>query len=247
MSGDKGGMRNHVLLVAALSLAASSVAAPAAAADRNFGVSGFDRIRLDGDYRVTLTTGVAPFAKASGDSRAIDNLSLRVEGRTLVVRSSQSGGWGSYPGAQRGAVTISIGTHELSAAYVNGAGSLDINRVEGLKFDASAMGAGALNIGEVAVDQLNVALAGAASTRLAGTVGKLTLIVRGASTVDSDGLGAKDAVIGAEGPAVIRLTVTETAKVNASGVGMVSLSGEPACTVTVRGSASVTGCKEQRR
>ena len=242
MSGDKGGMRNHVLLVAALSLAA-----PAAAADRNFGVSGFDRIRLDGDYRVTLTTGVAPFARASGDSRAIDNLSLRVEGRTLVVRSAQSSSWGGYPGAQRAAVTINIGTHELSAAYVNGSGSLAIDRAEGLKFDASAMGAGALDIGEVAVDQLNVALAGAATARLAGSVGKLTVIVRGASLLDSEALGAKDAVIGAEGPAVVRLTVTETAKVSASGVGSVALSGEPACTVTVRGSASVTGCKEQRR
>ena len=242
MSGDKGGMRNHVLFVAALFLAA-----PAAAADRSFGVSGFDRIRLDGDYRVTVTTGIAPFAKASGDSRAIDNVSLRVEGRTLVVRSAQSSNWGGYPGAKPGKVTIAIGTHELSAAYVNGSGSLGINRVEGLKFDASAMGAGALTIDQVAVDQLNVALAGAASARMAGEVGKLTLIVRGASLLDSDALSAKDAVIGAEGPAVIRLTVTETAKVSASGVGTVVLGGEPACTMTVRGSASVTGCKAQRR
>ena len=242
MSGDKGGMRNHVLLVAALSLAA-----PAAAADRNFGVSGFDRIRLDGDYRVTVTTGIAPFAKASGDSRSIDNVSLRVEGRTLVVRSAQSNSWGGYPGAKPAPVTIAIGTHELSAAYVNGSGSLGINRVEGLKFDASAMGAGALTIDQVAVDQLNVSLAGAASARMAGEVGKLTLIVRGASLLDGDALGVKDAVIGAEGPAVVRLTVTETAKVSASGVGTVVLSGEPACTTSVRGSASVTGCKASRR
>ena len=246
MSGDKGGMRIHVLPVAAL-FAAVSFAAPAVAADRNFGVSGFDRIRLDGDYRVTVTTGIAPFAKASGDSRAIDNVSLKVEGRTLVVRSAQSSNWGGYPGERPAAVTISIGTHELSAAYVNGSGSLGINRVAGLKFDASAMGAGALSIDDVTVDQLNLSLAGAASARMAGQAGKLTLIVRGASLVDTAELGVKDAVIGAEGPAVVRLTVTETAKVSASGVGSVVLHGEPACTTSVRGSASVTGCKASRR
>ena len=234
------------VILAAL-LCASVPIAPALAADRNFGVSGFDRVRLDGDYRVTLTTGVAPFAKASGSSQAIDKLSIRVEGRTLVVRSDRSGSWGGYPGGQDGPISIQIGTHELTAAYVNGAGSLAINRVEGLKFDASAMGAGALSIDEVAVDQFNVGLAGAASARLAGRAGKLTLIVRGASLVDSESLSVKDAVIGTEGPAVVRLTVSETAKVTAAGVGSVSLSGEPACTLTVRGSATVSGCKATKR
>ena len=242
MSGDKGGMRHHALLAAAL-----CIAAPGAAAERNFGVSGFDRVRLDGDYRVTLTTGIAPFARASGDARAIDMLSLRVEGRTLVIRSDRSGSWGGYPGASSGPITIAVGTHELSAAYVNGAGSLSINRVEGLKFDASAMGAGALSIDDVAVDQFNLAQAGATSTRLAGKVGKITLIVRGTSLVDAEPLSAKDAVIGAEGPAIVKLTVSDTAKVSAAGVGTVALSGTPACTLSIRGSAAVTGCKEARR
>lgn len=235
-------MRNHVFLVAAICLAA-----PATAAERNFGVSGFDRVRLDGDYRVTLTTGIAPFAKASGDRRAIDNLSLRVEGRTLVVRSGQSGNWGGYTGAQNGPITISIGTHELTAAQVNGAGSLAINRVEGLKFDASALGAGALAIDDVAVDQFSLALAGAASARLAGKVGKLTALVRGMAVLDAEPLSVKDASIVAEGPATVRLTATETAKVTAAGVGSVSLSGNPTCTLTTRGSASVSGCRERMR
>lgn len=235
-------MRNPVLLAAAFALAA-----PAAAAERNFGVSGFDRVRLDGDYRVTLTTGVAPFAKASGDARAIDMVSMRVEGRTLVVRAAQSGNWGGYPGAQKGPISIAIGTHDLTAAQVNGAGSLAINRVEGLKFEASAMGAGLLAIGEVEVDQFALALSGSASARLAGKIGKLTTMARGTAVLDAEQLSVKDAVILAEGPATVRLTATQTAKVTAAGVGSVALSGNPSCTLTVRGSASVSGCKESRR
>lgn len=239
-------MRNPIPFVVAL-FAALSSAAPAMAAERNFGVSGFDRVRLDGNYRVTLTTGVAPFAKASGDRRAIDNLSLRVEGRTLVVRTSQSGNWGGYAGASNGPVTISIGTHDLTSAQVNGAGAMAINRVKGLKFDASAMGAGALSIDEVAVDQFTLALSGAASARLAGKTGKLNAVVRGTAVLDGEPLAVRDAAIAAEGPATVRLTATETAKVTASGVGSVSLSGSPACTLTVSGSASVEGCRQSRR
>ena len=61
-------MMIRTVTLAALLLAA----APASAAERNYSVSSFDRIRVDGPYRVTLTTGVSPFAKASGSNAGID-------------------------------------------------------------------------------------------------------------------------------------------------------------------------------
>lgn len=229
-------------LLAALLLAA---AAPAGAADvtRNFGVSGFDRIRVDGDYKVVLTVGTAPFARAKGSMRALDPVDIKVEGRTLVVRSKTSASWGGYPGESAGPVEVTIGTHELTAAFVNGAGSLSINKVRGLKFEASAQGAGALAIDRVEVDQFQLGLAGAASARLAGTAIKLTATVRGSSSLDGEGLVVKDAVIGAQGPAIVKLTATGTAKVDAIGVSAVTLTGKPSCVVTTKGSASVSGCR----
>ena len=98
-------------------------AAPADAATRNFGVNGFDRIRVDGAYKVRVTTGVAPFAIASGSAAALDGIAIDVQGRTLVVRSSRQS-WGGYPGTSKGPVEISIGTHELSAAWINGSGTV---------------------------------------------------------------------------------------------------------------------------
>jgi len=230
------------LLLAALVLSAT----PAIAADRNFGVSGFDRVRVDGDYKVVLVNGVAPFARARGSIRALDPVDVVVEGRTLIVRSNRSASWGGYPGESAGPVEISIGTHELSAAYVNGAGSLAINQVSGLKFEASAQGAGSIVIDRVDVDQLQLGLAGAASARLAGRAGKMTAMIRGTSALDGEALSVKDAVIGAQGPAIVKLTATETAKVDALGVASVTLGGKPACTVTTQGSASVSGCREAR-
>ena len=228
-----------ILILAAIFLSA----APATAATRNFGVSGFDRVRVDGDYKVTLVNGVAPYAKAIGSARALDPVDVVVEGRTLIVRANKSASWGGYPGESAGPVEVLIGTHELTAAFVNGAGSLAINQVRGLKFEASAQGAGSLSIGAVDVDVLQIGLAGAASARLAGKALKLTAIVRGTSALDGEGLVVKDAVIGAQGPAIVKLTATGTAKVDAIGVAAVTLTGKPSCIVTIKGSASVSGCR----
>ena len=227
------------LILAALLLST----APATAADRNFGVSGFDRVRVDGDYKVNLTVGVAPYARASGSARALDPVDVVVEGRTLIVRANRAASWGGYPGESAGPVEINIGTHELTAAYVNGAGSLAINQVRGLRFEASAQGAGSIAIAQVDVDQFQLGLAGAASARLAGKALKLTAIVRGTSAIDGEGLVTKDAVIGAQGPAIVKLTVIGTAKVDAIGVASITLAGKPSCIVTTKGSASVNGCR----
>jgi hypothetical protein len=232
-------MRTFLPILAVLAIAA----APADAATRNFGVSGFDRIRVDGPFKVRLITGVAPFATASGGSAAaLDSVAIDVQGRTLVVHSNRSS-WGGYPGDSKGPVEISIGTHELTAAWLNGAGSLAIDKVRGLSFDLSVQGAGSASIGSVAVDQLKVAISGTASATIAGTAPKVTMIVRGISALDASGLETKDAVIGAQGSATVRANVTNSVKIDTQGPATIELAGRPACTVKAAGSASVTGCR----
>ncbi len=233
------------LLALASLPAANAVGAAAPATQRTLSVTGFDRIRVDGPYKVTLKTNVAPYARARGAAASIDGVSIKVEGRTLVIRAG-SGGWGGYPGEGGGPVTIDVGTHDLSAAYINGSGALDIDRIKGLGFDLSIQGAGSARINQVDVDQMRVGISGAGTSRLAGRVAKLTATVRGTSTFEADGLEVKDAVIGAQGPSIVRLAVTNSAKVDASGLASVTLTGDPACTVEAQGSANVVGCKQAR-
>jgi hypothetical protein len=227
-------------LLALASLPAPLDAAPPAT--RTYSVTSFDRIRIDGPYKVDLKTNVAPFARATGSPLSLDGLSVAVEGRTLIVRSG-SGGWGGYAGENRGPVTIEVGTPDLRTAWINGAGALNVDRVRGLSFDLSIQGPGILKIDRVDVDQLKAGISGAGSARLSGSVGKLTTTVRGTSTFEGEQLQVKDAVIGVEGPSTVRTTVTNSAKVDALGLASVELGGKPACTVTAKGSAQVTGCK----
>ena len=223
-------------------IAAALIASPAAAATRNFGIEGFDRIRVDGPFKVRLTTGVAPFAKATGSATAIDRVAIERQGRTLIVHLNRSS-WGGYPGASPGPVEIALGTHELAAATVNGSGSLEINRIKGLKFDLAVQGSGGAAVAASDVDQLTVTLFGNASSTISGRAGKLTSTQRGITSLNAAGLTIKDATIGADGASTTTATVTNSAKVTASGTATVTLTGDPSCTVRANGSATVSGCR----
>jgi hypothetical protein len=230
-------MRTFPLAVAIL-----AAAFPASAATRNFGISGFEKVRVEGPYKVRLTTGVAPFASASGSPAAIDKVAIEMRGNTLLVHSSSSS-WGGYPGRDSGPVQISLGTHDLSSAWLNGSGAMAIDKVRGLKFDLSVQGAGAASIGAVNVDQLSVAVVGTGSASLAGQAGTVTAVVRGVSSLDAANLAAKDATIGAEGTANVAARVSNAVKVDGNGAVTIRLTGGPACTLRVGGSATVSGCK----
>lgn len=217
-------------------------AVPANAATRNFGVTSFEKVRVEGPYKVILTTGIAPYARATGSAAALDRIAIEVRGNTLVVHSNLSS-WGGYPGKDIGPVEISLGTHDLRSAWLSGAGTLAIDRIEGLSFDLSSQGSGSIGVGRVEVDQLNVSVVGTSSAVLAGRAGKITAVVRGISSLDATGLAAKDATIGAEGAATIKATISNAVALDANGPVSVTLAGRPTCTLRVTGSASVSGCR----
>lgn len=229
----------RTLIIAA---ALSTIAAPAGAATRNFGITDFQKIRVDGPFAVRLTTGVAPFARATGSQNALDRVAIEVRGNVLVVHTNLDS-WGGYPGRDPGPVEVEVGTHDLSAAWLNGSGTLAIDRVKGLSFDLSVQGSGAGQIGQVSVDQLNVSIVGTASARLSGEAAKMTAVVRGISSLDGSALSTHDASLGADGAGTISAKVSNSVTVDATGPATVRLTGGPACTLRVSGSASVSGCR----
>lgn len=223
-------------------LAILAAASPAVAANRSFTVTGFTKIRIDGPYNVKLTANSSPFARATGDPSALDNVAVEMQGSTLVIHPDRAG-WGGYPGEARKPVEIAVGTHDLASAWVNGAGSISIDRVRALSFDLAVEGPGSASIAAADVDQLRIRLAGTAVATISGRAPRLTAQVRGSSTLDASNLASRDATIAAEGPAHVKLSVANTAKVDAYGAAVVDLTGRPSCTNRIYGSASVNGCR----
>src|SRR5690242_5948068 len=125
-------MRTFLLAAAAL----TALGSPATAPSRNFGITAFEKVRIEGPYKVRLATGGAPFASASGSQAGVDRVAIEMRGNTLVVHARTSS-WGGYPGQAAGPVEISVGTHDLNSAWLNGSGALAINRIRGLSFDLS--------------------------------------------------------------------------------------------------------------
>ena len=225
-----------------LATALAAPAAPAIAATRNFGITDFTKVRVDGPYKVSFTSGVAPFARASGSGAALDRLTIEVRGDTLVVQNNKSG-WGGYPGENPGPVEVTIGTHDIHNAWVNGAGALLIDRVGGLSFALSVQGSGRAEIASADADQLNVSLIGTASAKLAGKAKKLTALVRGIAALDARDLAATDASIGTEGAATVDANVRDEANISSSGPATIRLTGNPTCTLRTGSSATVSGCR----
>ena len=227
---------------ATLALLFFAPATQAIAAERTLSVTTFDRVRIDGPYKVNVATGVSPFAKVSGSPAAIDSVSVDQQGRTLIIRNNPSAWGANDSGKGRGPVEISVGTPDLSAAWVNGSGSLTVDKIKGLSFDLSVQGTGSAAVGDANVDQLKVSISGVGTVSIAGKAPKLTALVRGTSSLDASGLAVKDVTVGAEGPAQVRVAASNSAKIDARGVSSVQVEGGAACTVKAQGSAVVTGC-----
>ena len=232
-------MSSRLLLIGC---AAALLASPALAAQRNFSVTDFNRVRVDGPYRVKLSTGVSPFARASGPAAALDGVSIEVQGQTLVIRKNPSS-WGGYAGQSSGPVDISVGTHDLTTVWLYGSGALAVDKAKAMTFELSIQGAGSVAIGRLDADHLRAGLSGTGSAVIGGSSAEVTAIVRGTSSFDGSALTAKDATIGADGSSVVKLVATNTAKIDTEGTASVELGGRPACTTRASGSAEISGCR----
>jgi hypothetical protein len=207
------------------------IAAPADAAERRYSVTDFDRIQVEGPFEVTLTTGRSGSATATGDVRAIDRLSLEVQGRTLRIRPNRSA-WGGFPGeAGGGPLKIAVTTHGLRAASVNGSGSIAIDGAKGLRFDLTVRGSGHIGIAKVEADNLSVGLLGSGKIVLAGKAKELVATISGAGNLEAAGLTADEAKLTADTAGDISLGVRRDVEIIVTGQGDTHIVGRPSCRV----------------
>lgn len=218
----------------------ATVAQPAAAAERRYTITDFDRIHVEGPFQVRLTTGKAASALAVGDTQAIDRVSIDVQSRTLKIKPNRSA-WGGYPGQQSGAVMLTVSTHDLRSATVIGSGTLSVDKAKAMKFDAAVAGSGQIGIGSVETDSLVLTLMGAGRLSVGGKAKTVRATISGTGDLDAAMLQSEDADISADTSGSIALGVRRAAKINATGAGTVDIAGTPACTVTNRG-AGIVSC-----
>lgn len=225
------------LLLAGLLLGALPVAA--ATPTRGYTVIGFDKIRVDGPFDVTVRTGLAPSARATGSTAALDRISISAQGSTLVIKPDNTA-WGGYPGGAIGKVSVAVTMAGLAGAMLAGSGKLTVDRVKGQTLELGLGGGGVITIGEVSVDRVNLMLTGAGNVSLAGRADQARLILRGAGNLTAERLTVRQADIVSAGAGAVTLTASETAKVASAGTGDVTVLGKAKCTVDATGAGNVT-------
>ena len=219
------------------------LAAPAHADERRYMVTGFDRIRVDGPYEVEVTSGGAPGAVASGDARALDAVSVRVQGGTLIVGRGVNA-WGGFPGDRPTLPRIVIQAADLRGAAIAGGGRLRIDRMRGLAVSLDLTGAGAIDVAAIDADRLQANLVGTGSLRVAGRVLRARFQSDGAGTIDAQGLDARAIDVAAQSAGDARFSASETATVTATGSGSVSVTGGAHCTVRGPGRVDCAGARD---
>lgn len=218
-------------------LLAALIASPAAAEDRRVMVTNFDRVRVEGPYEVRVEAGASPSVVAVGEPRAIDGVSIRVVGTTLVV-SPGVNAWGGDPRARPTPPTVRVVAPRIQSAAVLGGGTLSVARLEGQRALASITGAGSLRIADVRADRVDATLVGTGQMTLAGSTLAARIQANGAGSIDAKALEVRDLTVASQGPNTLALAARDTAQIVADGLGQVTVAGRPAC--TVRGSAPVT-------
>lgn len=229
----------HPLALLAL-LAGCTTQAAAAPVTRAFTVTGFDRIAVSGSYDVAVRVGPGVAVRATGDSQALDRLTVAVESGILRIRPDATRGNNWSENRNFGKVTVAVTVPALRGASVSGSGSLAIDRVRAAEFQASLAGSGDMAIATLQAERLVAAISGSGDLTAAGKVGLVKATVAGAGSIAGADLAAADANVSVIGSGDVALGVSRDATVSALGSGDVTITGTARCAVTQRGSGNVT-------
>ncbi|WP_322964915.1 GIN domain-containing protein [Sphingomonas fuzhouensis] len=203
------------------------IAAVAPAAERRVDLSSFDKLRVEGPFRVTLTTATSPRGRFSGDAQALRQVEAQVTGTTLVVRRVAGGSGGDAP------VTLTLAAPPIASITVIGGAQVTAQALKGPSLALAITGTGEVRIGQADGDQLTATLFGPARLAIdGGRVGKARLSAKGPATIAADALEAGDLTVMLDGPGEIGARARYSAAVANSGLGRVTVAGSPKCRVT---------------
>ena len=226
-------------IATALSLVGAALATtPSLAAERGYSVIGFDKIKVEGPFTVIVVTGRSGSARASGSSAALERIAVSVQSGTLVIKPYKSG-WGGWPGEEPGPVTVRVTTPNLVSAALTGSGQLRINKVRGSRLGLFLAGSGQLNVDAVTIDRLTLVQSGSSQMTVSGTSLLADVSMSGSGSLRTDALSVGDLKLVARSSGSAVIAARRSAKVDASGSGSITVTGNPACSGTNVGAGSV--------
>jgi len=227
------------ILLSAIALSTASVSA----ADRIVGIGSFERLRVEGPFEATVTTG-SPSVRIAGDLDAIQAIDVRLDGTTLTIRR-RPGLVGDAQRRSTAPIRLTLSTPSLASAQSIAGARLTVARLRGPRIDLVVSGSGAIAVTAVDGVELSAVLAGAGRIALAGRVGKARLTKNGEGALDASALDAGELLVAADGIGDLSARARYTAQVSNAGTGQVTIAGTPRCVIRPANGGPVA-CGKQR-
>jgi hypothetical protein len=203
---------------------------------RNYQVGAFDQVEAAGPFDVTIRTGAAPSVKAHGNEKLLDRVTVEVSGGKLLIRPKHEGLFGDWH-RTHGKADIAITVPTLRSATLAGAGSIDIDKVRGDRFEGQIAGAGDFRIGSVEVGSFKMGISGAGDARAeSGRAREADYSITGSGDLDAHAVASESIDVSIAGAGNVKAHATRTADISIVGSGDVEVTGGAKCSVSKVGS-----------
>jgi predicted small secreted protein len=209
---------------------------------RNYQVGNFQQIEVAGPYDVDVKTGPQVSVSANGGQKLLDKTVVEVKGDKLVIHPEEHHGlfhfgWTSTNGKAKFTVTVP----QLHGATIAGSGNINVDQVQGDRFEGTVAGSGGLGVGKLDVQSLKLAIAGSGGVKAGqGKAQSAEYEIAGSGDIDAGAIAATDAKASIAGSGNIRAHASGSADVSIMGSGDVSVTGGAKCSIHRAGSGNVS-------
>ncbi len=210
--------------------------------NQSIGVSGFERVTLEGSGDVYIEQGQTESLSVEADDNVIPLLDTRVSGNELVLRIKP--GYDVAP-SQRikyhikikdlsGINTLGSGDFFVGPVKSNhlsisipGSGDVDVESLTGDNLSIDLDGSGSATFGDVDIKTSDTSINGSGDVELKGKASTQEIKVAGSGNYLADGLETDTANISVVGSADITVWVNDQLKVKNTGSATVQYYGKP--------------------
>lgn len=200
--------------------------------ERDFSIVDFDRLDMGDAFHITVRQGNLFEVKASGDRRNIDDLIVRKEGSTLLIRYDENRN-------RRHTTYIDITMPTLHAAYFSGATDSRVSGFDDIENLTINLSGASTSQFDVYAANLDVLLSGASQLYLYGEGEVMDAEVSGASYLRAFSFPTNTSRLNVSGASKVNVTAANELNVVATGASHVSYRGTPQVESEVSGASAV--------
>ena len=132
---------------------------------RNYQVGNFQQIEVAGPYDVDVKTGPQVSVSANGGEKLLDKTVVEVRGDKLVIGPQEHHSLFHWGWTSNGKAKFTVTVPQLHGATIAGSGNINVDQVQGDRFEGTVAGSGGLGIGKLDVQTLKLAIAGSGGVK----------------------------------------------------------------------------------